>query len=762
MDIDELLGEIRPHPRVLFNAEEIAAIKVRSSDSSATHIQFTEIWKEVLHLAERYAAETDFTVHYPSCNVTLTISLPLVQLEEVEQPPGYTGFPFWTMYSRAIEERIKVLSFAYAMTGKPLYAEKVKEYLLTLSSFSRWYEFPQRGAEGNLSNAHFTIGMAIGYDSIYSILLKEERESVEKAIVELGLMPLKIDFLNYDSHNIIASKRVAMLIGSLAVLSDDNKEAIAPFLKNAYRYLIRYLDDRLIEPDIEGLLYLNVAARHILMAADCLKRAAGREDLLQHPFFQFLPDIFLYMLGTGDKPGFVNFSDSFYSLDVFYVMSILASSTNHPAASWYIHRYPEKKLDILLDLKRIPAPQSPEEYYGSRLHKVFPGIGWASLRSGWGKDDYFLAFASSPSGKDHNHFDQNNFIFHSAGEWLITNPGYQDYVEGPRREFTLGTIGHNSMLADGQGQIHRGKGMLADWYTSEQFSLIAGEAAGAYDERISEWKRKIFYIDNRYYVLVDKVIKSRPDINLSFLYHTTGNILAGGQQILDGMYINEKCITFLGDRSSVRLYTCYPDELNIGVKKYPGAEEYGTYLEVTAAGEEEPYFITLIDPSKSNKTLVCQEDSGKIVLRVEDNESGIIDCLVLGAGEGKREAEMLGGSSIIFKAEDAWASVGQKTNELSALSLVNGTEISINGRLLLSSPTAVCAAIIINEQRVTVELELEGENEIYLALSPAKGLFINGHSAEQRMFTSELEGIKLSLPKGNHKIEAFLSCRLEN
>ena len=66
------------------------------------------------------------------------------------------------------------------------------------------------------------------------------------------------------------------------------------------------------------------------------------------------------------------------------------------------------------------------------------------------------------SAKDHNHRDQNNLVINVGGEWSLTNPGYQDYVPGPKADYTTGTVGHNSSLVKGQGQLHLGGGDLRE------------------------------------------------------------------------------------------------------------------------------------------------------------------------------------------------------------------------------------------------------------------------------------------------------------
>ncbi|RLQ94864.1 heparinase II/III family protein [Falsibacillus albus] len=636
MDTFQVLKDLKPHPRILFNNEEIVEMKSRVdvTEVSGGAIRFDEIWREIELLAEKYASEKEFSVSYPSCDIVLNIPLPLVQLEPVEDPPGYTDYPYWTMYSRAIEERIKVLSVAYGMTRKDSFASKIKEYLFSLSAFSRWYEFPKRGAEGSLSIAHFVLAVSIGYDSIYNTLASEEIWIVNQAIFEKGLKLLGIDLNNHDSHNIIASKRVAMFIGALTILEEDNKGAIDPFLQNSSEYIIRYMNNRLVEPEIEGLLYLNVAARHVLMAADILKRSTGNDELITHKYFSLLPELFLYMLGTGGQSSFVNFSDSFYKLDVSYLMAVIASNTDHPVCSWYIHQFFEKKLDILLEFRKIPPPIHPDFYYKNKCSKIFPTIGWAAFRSGWGKKDHLLAFTSSESAKDHNHFDQNNFVLHTAGEWLITNPGYQDYVEGPKREYTLGTVGHNSMLADGKGQLNRGRSRFVDWYSSEGFSFIIGEAADAYDSCISGWERKIIHIDKRYFVIIDKVRKEKPETKLSFLFHTPSRIEAGGMVLRPGDRAQERTVKFIGEHSEAAISVCYPFKADSKVCHYTGAEQYGTFLEVVPQEiQEVQYMATLIQPldpreGKPKQSPYTLKHSGALFdLKVENEDT--VDYLLM-------------------------------------------------------------------------------------------------------------------------------------
>ncbi|MFJ5768977.1 heparinase II/III family protein [Psychrobacillus sp. NPDC093180] len=751
--IAQHVKQLKPNPRILFNEQEIVDIKARIEESErGSRIDFKAMWNKSLELAELYVVEKEFTVLYPSCTVQLDIPLPLVQLEPIGDPPGYTDYPFWTMYSRAVEERIRILSFAFGMTKEKRFATKVKEYLIALSSFTRWFEFPYRGAEGNLSNAHFTIGAAIGYDAIFHTLDSSEKNMIKNAILTKGLQPFKSDFNDHDSHNIIASKRVAMLIGSLSILDSDNSEEVEPFISNSCTYIKNYLENRMMDSDIEGLLYLNVAARHILMAVDTYHRSTGHDEFLKHPYFRFLPDIFIYTLGTGGKSSFVNFSDSFYSLDISYLMAIIASKNQNRIASWYMNKFAESHLETLLNANNIPVPLEPDKYYKNKNSHVFSTIGWACLRSGWMENDHLLAFNSSQSAKNHNHFDQNNFVLHVAGEWLLTNPGYQDYVEGSRRDFTIGTIGHNSMLVDGKGQSQLGKSKFVDWYTSDNFSFVVGESADTYDGNISQWERKILHIDKCYFVIVDKVVKKDKNSVLSFLFHTNAQIYASKENILPGEMTEKTHIKFVGDAASASLYCCYPKDSTKSVEIHKGAEDYGPYLQVVPIdNEQQQYVITILVPEVSQNELEYSitKDESRFYMKV--NRKSMIDYILLNEARASFW-QTTSNEEIGLQGEQGWISFQVADNMPSKFSVVNGSWLKVQGITIFQSTEAINISYLSNNRGSQLQLEVLKDTQFWLKTPEITSLVIND---EKHLpdYKTEKGILELNLSPGIYEID---------
>ncbi len=619
---------IAGHPRILYTEEERQRLRQRiGAPETVRGIDVGRIWRELRELGETYLQESGFRVTYMNAPDVIDVAYPLRQPAPLPNPAGYVDYPFWTMYSRQIENRLVTLSTLYGLTEERRYADRARAMLLELARYERWYEFPWRGAEGNLSNAHFAIGAATAYDAVYDTMTAEEREVVRSAILEKGLRPMSIDLGNRDQHNIVVAKQVAMLIGALAIA--DEEPAAGKYVLRTYAYLKTYLDLRVESEETEGLMYTNVAAKHIAEAASALKKATGDATLLDHPYMsEVVPDMFFYFQSAGGEATFANLSDAHAKLDLSYIMSLLAANAKHEAAMGYVERYESTKPAVLLNLlhaPELPKGVSPDVYFADRKSKVFPHIGWAALRSGWGAEDHALAFASSPSKRDHNHFDQNHFILNVAGEWLIADPGYQDYRPGPRHEFTNGTVGHNGLLVNGKGQSRRGGGRLTAWGAAPGFAFAAGEAADAYEGALRGWRRTIVHASDAYYIVLDDIRLHDPEDAAELLFHSTSAFVQDGLRLAAGDRLRGTDFVVRGERAAVegRFYAEGPIETTLTA--YPGAEEYGPYLAVRPRPNRDGRvrLATLLVPSVRGETRgrafeVRWEEAGAIVSAGEE------------------------------------------------------------------------------------------------------------------------------------------------
>lgn len=604
--------KLRNHPRILFTEEELADFRERvqpGDESAIPVIRASRLWTGYLAKADAYVMEESFEVLYPSISEQWKVRLPLTEPKRVPEPEGHTFFPFWTMYARAIEERLVVMSTAFLVTGEEKYAVRVKQHLLSLAAFGKWYEFDERGAEGNLSNAHLLIGVSSAYDAIYGVLAEGERSCIQQAILEKGLQPLGGEIGSSDMHNIVAAKQVAMMYGSAAIM--DETDYAAKYLNAGLTYLQSYLDRKRISGETEGLLYDNVAARHAWMAADLYRRISSDDSLVQHPYLrEELPERFFRLMAPGAESSFPNLSDSFAKLDIAYLMAMTATHYSHPAAVWYLQNHAPEHDASLLHLRNESLPKSPSELYGKCASAVFESIGWAALRSGWDDKDHLLCFTSSSSAKDHNHRDQNNLVINAGGEWLLTNPGYQDYVPGPKADYTTGTVGHNSLLVKGQGQLRLGGGCLQEVLMLPSFEAVAGDASESYGGLLKCYRRSVIHIDSAYYVVVDDVELNQATDEAELLFHTTSAVLDGEEPRTAGEVLGSESVVFQGEEAALQLMFALPEKKVLALREYPGAESYGPYVAVGGTTGKRKRFITMMNPRVhwDGKMEVCHKE----------------------------------------------------------------------------------------------------------------------------------------------------------
>ncbi|GAB2670325.1 hypothetical protein FE781_06905 [Paenibacillus thermoaerophilus] len=683
-------------------------------------IDTAKIWRELLALAEGYLQEQSFRVTYPSASYVMEVSLPLKEPQPIPDPPGFVDYPYWTMFSRAVEERLTVLASVYVLARDRRYADKVKEYLLALAEFSKWYEFPRRGAEGNLSNAHFLIGYSVAYDAIHGELSEYERDVCLRAILNLGLKPLAIDFGNDDMHNIITAKQVAMLYGACAVYDEAEQEA-APYLAQAVSYLRSYLDRKLVTHETEGLLYTNVAVRHVWMAAETYRKATGDATLCDHPYLSDLvPELFLRLLSPGSAGTFPNLSDSFERIDATYVMTMTAARHRHPAAMWYVETFGREKREALLYLPEPCEAVHPDLYYGDRKSRIFAEIGWAALRSGWGERDRLLCLTSSASAQGHNHRDQNNVVLNQSGEWLLVNPGYQDYRPGPGNEFTVGTVGHNSLLVDGLGQTVYGGGRLAGDFLSPGFEWVCGDASAAYPDLLASYGRTVYHLDNRWFVLVDEIELARADQTPELLFHTRAQIWCGDRKLEPGDRAERAEFAFRGERSTLFIQTVSPDPLTADVKVYPGAESYGPYVGVAGhGGGLRRTFATLLAPSDGSDalppaaSLACGRASAAISVGERDGRrNGRFAASLTGKPERLEAGALSADALALWELRDA-------AGELLQAAVRRANRLAEGDRVLLQSDAPVEASLQRREGEVCVTIACDRTAVVNVELGSA-------------------------------------------
>jgi hypothetical protein len=123
------------------------------------------------------------------------------------------------------------------------------------------------------------------------------------------------------------------------------------------------------------------------------------------------------------------------------------------ARVWFLERCSLDvcRTDCLAALRRSESRPTPEPPACGASDAHYAAV----LRSGWEPEDLAVAVSCTTSPMSHIQIDNGTLLIGTQRDWLITDPGYQQYVKGDEREFTVGRTAHNAPLINGAAQTQK-------------------------------------------------------------------------------------------------------------------------------------------------------------------------------------------------------------------------------------------------------------------------------------------------------------------
>lgn len=609
---------ITSHPCVLVNAETLPELKAKCAADQPTRFGFRtgDFWAEIKRNADRLAALPPYryAVKIPGEGGVILEEWSYELSDQTPPPhPKSPNYPPWTaMFQErddSISTRLIHFSFAYLVTGEDLYFQRAREIALHLTKWEQWTDASYGGGriKACLDTGHCTYSMAMFYDWCYERLTEAERREVREALVGKGIEPI----LGFVDHYPPDTNGYAVLLSgaTLAAL------AIRPEDARGGGYLTTCLEKTRVSLDkggkdggtFEGPMYGTYLLDSFALSFDALTAARVEHDLFEHPYLATMPRYCLGLLAPDTKQ-IPCFSDGSPGVAVPKLMSILAHRGSKEAA-YYLQligyldpsavygvydliRFDESKLD----------PQPPAWNPSS----VFVDIGYASLRDGFNAQAPSLFFKSGPTTNDigHNHYDHNAFVVSYGGQWIVPDRGYHDFYVPARRKFSLGSIGHCTVVMDvdeawmqdttvpspGHDQVNRAGGAITEFFAGSAFDYVKGEAAAPYNKGdnvvLDQFDRRIVYVKPHFFVLHDQLAAPQPHA-YSFLLHSDGS----GDIETDGdgyRLVRTQAQMFTRVLSSVPTRS--------RVRTYPGAEDYGPFLRVETEPTAAATFTAFLCP----------------------------------------------------------------------------------------------------------------------------------------------------------------------
>ena len=422
--------------------------------------------------------------------------------------------------------RMFCLGRAVLATGDPELKKAAREKLLDVLKWD-----PEGGSSmrrGDLQAAWLLRGICWCYDVAYDLLSPEEREAVKACIRVRGdqFWRASFPFRGNEAQNHSWDKMEAAAFAALTLAEE-------PGMETRYRYAAALFAYRFF-PSLgfdgennEGLSYWSYGLGLAIRFVDVARDTVGL-NFYEQPWLRQTARFPMYCQPAGGFP--VSFADNGLPnhnnrgggpLNPIFTAK-LAASGGDPAPLWYAG-YPEKdgvRAAIPLDI-----PQS----------RFYPHIGWAVFNTFLpdGRENVQVGFHSGKYFAGHQHADQNHFVINAYGDKLAIDGGYYDWWGSKHfMQYSVQTVAHNTVLADGKGQdwmVSGSDGVTTHYFDTANFGFVSGDAKKVYQRRVSRFDRDLLFVKPDYVFVFDRLAAPKPTRFDWLLHsHTDDPIAADG------------------------------------------------------------------------------------------------------------------------------------------------------------------------------------------------------------------------------------------
>lgn len=601
------------HPRIFITPDDLPRLRAMAGDATENALGGVpaEAWAKILERADQLAEAGPF--HY-AVNMPGAEGGPPKLWEYTlsdERPPRHDDYPHYPPTTAVFQERADSISTrlkhfltAYAVTGEDRWYEAARAIVFHLCAWHGYWNDPTFGEDhAGLDTSHAAIWVAVFYDWCHDRLSDDERGMVRTALIEKALVLLEAGSHGSAYHNITVLKLVGLGIGSIAIMDEDER---APGWIEFVIGRLRENFDAQGEDGgaMEGPMYGDYAATAIADFLWATQSAGIEHDLFEHNYLRTLPRYCVSLLdpGSGQLPCFGDGGPGV----AFGHLNLVLALHGDPDAAWFcreigMFRQPSPRTFVAMDPERI-LPVNPDWSPSA----CFADVGYSVLRDGFNPDAAFMAFKCGPpeDAIGHNHFDHNSFLLSYAGSWVAWDPGYRDYFHPARRKYTVSTLGHNTVVLDldddyladmgyriaGHDQVNLAGGRVREFFTSDGFDYLLGDAAAAYNTEelrvLDRFDRQVVFAKPNVFFVRDTLAAPEPH-RFSALTHVASS---------NAFRIVGDCAEAVSASCLLQIHPFSPDGITLTTASFPEAESRGPYLAATTGTTDATTILTVLVP----------------------------------------------------------------------------------------------------------------------------------------------------------------------
>ena len=447
--------------------------------------------------------------------------------------------------SRECIRRVFYLSYAYRLTKDKKYFERAEKELLKVSQFSDW------NPSHFLDVAEMTMGVAIGYDWLYTDLSSSSRSIIKEAIIKKGIEPsLDPKFNGWLNaiHNWNQVCNAGIAYGALAIY-EDNSDLAKQIIDRAITSIKLPMES--YKPSgayPEGYNYWGYGTSFNVMFLSAVEKVFGSDfGLSDTEGFLKTADYLENMVGTSGKN--FNYSDARGSdTGLNSAMFWFAKRTQNNSLLWVEKTYMagvDKKMghDRLLptvliwgkgiNLKKIEAPKQLL-WVGQGINPV------AMMRTSWTNPNaIYVGFKTGSPSVNHGHMDVGSFVMDALGERWSMDFGLQEYesleskgVKLWGREqnaqrwevYRYNNFAHSTLTFNQALQRVEGFASIENTTNNPQFLSATSDISAVYKDQVASAHRGIAIIDQKYVAIKDEITATDKETTVRWVMVTSATV----------------------------------------------------------------------------------------------------------------------------------------------------------------------------------------------------------------------------------------------
>lgn len=492
--------------------------------------------------------------------------------------------------SRSALSRITSLAMAYKLSGEEKYAARCYKEMEAVCGQETWLgQF--------LSVGEMSAAIAIGYDWTYDYLNEEQKQLIEKAVVEKAITPTEealsakqfwVSGAGVNNWSFVCWGGVSMAALAICDRTESERcgEIVAEMAKNLPDALKLYAPDGAWE---EGTVYWNYTMKYHAFLISTLDSALGDDlGLFDVPGIRKTCDTQLALIGSNGKNGTTfNFSDSNESTLNSLTFSFLAQKLGRP-------EYAKKRMESsvtrqdgefdMLWLVDIDAAEDVD----MPLDTYMRGIETVTMRSSNSASAMYFGMHTGDNAATHSHLDMGTFILDSQGERFFCDYGQDNYdLSAKSKQLYRGKAeGHNCVFIVTDEIFDQSASAICTidkFETSEKGAYAISDITAAYSFIATKYERGIKLDDDRTRAIVqDEIVLSKP-ADLYWCSQTKADTIELSEDnrravlTINGKKLLAKILSEGGTFEVTDAVTLNPEQRDAAEYKNPGAHKLAIY-----------------------------------------------------------------------------------------------------------------------------------------------------------------------------------------